>query len=220
MFTGLIECVGVITVVDQRTQDLSLTIQADQEFMKDVKLGASISVNGVCLTVVEFDETTFSVDVSHETLSCTSLNEVCEGLNVNLEHCLTLSKPLGGHLLTGHVHGVGVIRTIIQEGRSEIYEVDMPKALMKYLAPKGSISLDGISLTVNNVRQSSITVTIIPHTTTHTNLQFKRKGDRLNIEVDLMCLYLERLVSFEASDDVRLFDPELMERLGFSRTEH
>jgi riboflavin synthase len=139
---------------------------------------------------------------------------------VNLEHCLTLSKPIGGHILTGHVHGVGVIRTVIQDGRSEIYEVDMPKELMKYLAPKGSVSLDGISLTVNAVRQQSISVTIIPHTVSHTNLQFKRAGDRLNIEVDLMCLYLERLVSFETNEDVRLFDSELMERLGFSRTEH
>lgn len=220
MFTGLIESIGLILRVDKRAQDLSLTIEADLEFMKNMTLGASISVNGVCLTVVDFTGTDFSVDVSHETLSCTSLVDVCEGLHVNLEHCLTLSKPLGGHILTGHVHGVGVIGTIIQEGRSEIYEVDMPKALMKYLAPKGSVSLDGISLTVNAVRQQSISVNIIPHTLAHTNLQYKRKGDRLNIEVDLMCLYLERLVSFEAMDDVRLFDPELMERLGFSRTEH
>jgi riboflavin synthase len=220
MFTGLIEAIGVIQQVEKGPQDLRLTVSADPDFMKTVTLGASISVNGVCLTVAQFTETSFSVDVSHETLSCTSLSESCEGLNVNLERCLTLSKPLGGHILTGHVHGVGVIRSVIQEGRSEIYEVDIPRELMKYMAPKGSVALDGISLTVNGVRQSSITVSIIPHTLAHTNLQFKRKGDRVNIEVDILCLYLERLVSFDASDEVSLFDPALMERLGFSRTEH
>lgn len=220
MFTGLIESIGTVTAVERRALDMSLTIEASESFMKGVTLGASISVNGVCLTAVDFTTADFTVDVSHETLKCTSLSDVCEGLNVNLEHCLTLSKPLGGHILTGHVHGVGVIRSIIQDGRSEIYEIDFPKELMKYLAPKGSVALDGISLTVNTVRQQSICVTIIPHTSAHTNLQFKRAGERLNIEVDLMCLYLERLVSFEAMDDIRLFDPELMERLGFSRTEH
>jgi riboflavin synthase len=220
MFTGLIEAIGVIKQVDKRPQDLTLTVSADPAFLKGMVLGASISVNGVCLTVADFTDTNFSVDVSHETLSCTSLNDSCEGLNVNLERCLSLSKPLGGHILTGHVHGVGVIRTIIQEGRSEIYEVDIPRELMKYMAPKGSVALDGISLTVNGVRQSSIVVNIIPHTITHTNLQFKRKGDRLNVEVDILCLYLERLVSFDSGEDLRLFDPELMDRLGFSRTEH
>jgi len=220
MFTGLIEAIGVIKQVDKRPQDLTLTVSADPAFLKDMVLGASISVNGVCLTVADMTDTSFSVDVSHETLSCTSLNDACEGLNVNLERCLSLSKPLGGHILTGHVHGVGLIRTIIQEGRSEIYEVEIPRELMRYMAPKGSVALDGISLTVNGVRQSSITVNIIPHTLSHTNLQFKRKGDRLNVEVDILCLYLERLISFDSSDDVRLFDPELMDRLGFSRTEH
>lgn len=220
MFTGLIECMGVIAAVERNAQDLTLTIQVDPDFIKDVKLGASISINGVCLTVVSFTPEAFTVDVSQETLNCTSLGDACEGLHVNLEHCLTLSKPVGGHLLTGHIHGVGVVRSVIQEGRSEVYEIELPRQLMKYMAPKGSVALEGISLTVNGVRQNAIIVTIIPHTFTHTNLQFKRKGDRLNVEVDLMCLYLERLVSYDSVDEVRLFDPELMERLGFSRTEH
>lgn len=220
MFTGLVESIGVVSKVDMGSQDMTLTIQADSVFIKEIKIGASISINGVCLTVIAFTEQDFSVDVSRETLSCTSLVEACEGLHVNLEHCLTFSKPLGGHLLTGHVHGVGVIRSIVQEGRSEVYEVEIPRELMKYMAPKGSVSLDGVSLTVNGVRQNAIVITLIPHTITHTNLQFKRRGDRLNVEVDLMCLYLERLISSDAVDEVRLFDPELMERLGFSRTEH
>lgn len=220
MFTGLIESIGLISRVEKRGQDSSLVIEAPMSFMKSVTLGASISVNGVCLTAVDFNETEFTVDVSHETLQCTSLSDACEGLHVNLEHCLTLAKPLGGHLLTGHVHGTAVIRSIVQDGRSEIYELELPKELMKYLAPKGSVALDGISLTVNTIRTQSISVNIIPHTLTHTNLQFKRKGDRVNVEVDLLCLYLERLVSFESVDEVQLFDPEFMERLGFSRTEH
>lgn len=220
MFTGLVENIGVISKVEMGSLDMTITIQTDPVFTKNIKIGASVSINGVCLTVVNFTEDTFSVDVSRETLSCTSLVEACEGLHVNLEHCLTLSKPLGGHLLTGHIHGVGVIRSIIQEGRSEVYEVEMPRELMKYMAPKGSVALEGVSLTVNGVRQNTIVVTLIPHTISHTNLQFKRRGDRLNIEVDLMCLYLERLVSYDVVDEVRLFDPELMERLGFSRTEH
>lgn len=220
MFTGLVERLGIITKVDLKAQDMGLTIQVEPDFLKDVTLGASISVNGVCLTVASFTEQDFSVDISRETLSCTNLSDACEGLNVNLERCLTLSKPLGGHILTGHIHGVGVIRSVIQEGRSEVYEVEFPKELMKYMAPKGSVALDGISLTVNGVKQCSIIVTLIPHTISHTNLQFKRKGDRLNIEVDVLCVYLERLVSYDNVDEVRLFDPELMERLGFSRTEH
>lgn len=220
MFTGLVEALGVVKKINAGSVDMGLTIETDPAFIKELKLGASISVNGVCLTAVSFTDNTFSVDVSHETLSCTSLSGVCEGLHVNLEHCLTLSKPLGGHLLTGHVHGTGVIRSVVQDGRSEIYEVEIPADLMKYMAAKGSVALDGISLTVNAVRQNAILVSIIPHTISHTNLQYKRKGDTLNIEVDMLCLYLDRLVSFDDSDDVRLFDLELMERLGYSRTEH
>lgn len=220
MFTGLISALGMIKKVEKTGKDLTLTIETDSDFLTDTKLGDSIAINGVCLTVTEFNETSFQVDVSIETLSCTTLDEVCEGLHVNLEHCLTLSKPIGGHLLSGHVHGVGVIRTITQDGRSEIYEVELPQELMKYVAPKGSIALDGISLTVNTVRRNTVLVTIIPHTTANTTLQYKRTGDRLNIEADMLCLYLERLLSFESLDEVRLFDFDLMERLGFSKTEH
>jgi len=220
MFTGLVGCLGSIKNIAKKEKDITLTIEAGNDFLSSTKLGDSISVNGVCLTVTAFTETTFNADVSSETLSCTSFDEICEGLHVNLEHCLTLSKPIGGHLLTGHIHGVGVIRSIVQDGRSEIYEVAVPDQLMKYLAPKGSIAFDGISLTVNNVRQTTVLVSIIPHTAAHTNLQYKPTGDRIKIKVDLLCLYLERLLSLESQEDVRLIDIDLMERLGFSRTEH
>lgn len=220
MFTGLIESIGLVKRVDRRTQDLTLTLSVNAEFLEGVQLGASISVNGVCLTVVTCTESELSFDVSGETLSCTTLHEVCEGLHVNLERCLTLAKPLGGHILTGHVHGVGVIHSLRQDGKSQIYEIDVPRELMKYMAAKGSVALDGISLTVNAIRQSSILVNIIPHTILHTHLQFKRKGDKLNIEVDILSVYIERLIAFEVSEELSISDPDLLKRLIFSKTEH
>lgn len=221
MFTGLITHIGTIKSVEKKTLDMSIVIEAPRDFFEGMLLGASIAVNGVCLTVTQFDAESFSADISHETLNCTALSDMCEGLKVNLEPCLTLSKPLGGHLLNGHVHGTGVIRSITHDGRSQVFEVEMPRELMKYMAPKGTVALDGVSLTINRIRSTTVSINCVPHTLEHTSFALKQVGERLNIEVDLLMLYLERLLSFEGREDMRLLDEDFIEDLGeMSHTEH
>ncbi len=221
MFTGIITHIGIVKQVVTHANDISVTFKTQKDFCKNLSLGDSVAVDGVCLTVVDFTEEGFTADISSETLSCTTFNQICEGLNVNLERCLTLSTPIGGHLLSGHVHGVGVIRTIYQEGRAKIFTIDMPEQLMKYFAPKGTVSLNGISLTVNGISNQSIKISCIPHTLEKTSLQYKQPGDRINIEVDMVILYLDRLLTTNNSENVRLIDLALLQRIvGISRTEH
>jgi riboflavin synthase len=221
MFTGLITHIGKIKKVEKHNGDISVCIETSQNFCESIKLGDSIAVDGVCLTVVDFTHTDFTVDVSMETISCTTFSSACEGLYINLEKCLTLSTPIGGHLMTGHVHGVGVIRSIYQDGRAKIFELEMPEQLMKYFAPKGTVALNGISLTVNFVGTKTIKISCIPHTLEKTTLQYKQPGDRINIEVDVLMLYLDRLLTHDSTDDVRLLDIDILQRLiGVPRTEH
>lgn len=221
MFTGLVTHIGTIKKVLKHKNDISIVIEVEEEFCTAMKLGDSIAIEGVCLTVVDFSKTTFTLDISQETLSCTTFDKICEGLKVNLERCISLSTPLGGHILTGHVHGVGEIRAAYDDGRSKIYDIDMPEELMKYFAPKGTVALDGISLTVNHVSTQSIKISCVPHTLEKTTLQYKHPGDKINVEIDLMMLYLDRLLTHDNTDDVRLLDIELLQRIaGMSRTEH
>ncbi len=221
MFTGLVSHIGTIKTVQKHASDITVTIEVDEYFCENIKLGDSISVDGVCLTVVDFTQNSFTVDVSMETISCTTFSNACEGLNINLEKCLTLSTPIGGHLLTGHIHGVGVIHAVYDDGRAKIFEIDMPEELMKYFAPKGTVALNGISLTINFVGTQGIKISCIPHTIEKTTLQYKQPGDRINVEVDVLMLYLDRLLTNESTDDVRLLDIEILQRIvGTSRTEH
>ena len=194
MFTGLVQAIGKILKKIRNGKDVRLTVVAGKLDMSDVTLGESIAVNGVCLTVVEFDDHSFSVDVSTETLSCTSLNALTENSLVNLEKALLPTTRLGGHIVSGHVDGVATITDIADDGASKRFIIEVPEALSRYIAPKGSVCVDGVSLTVNEVAGQTFGVCIIPHTQQETVFQYYREGDQVNIEVDVVARYTERLL--------------------------
>jgi riboflavin synthase len=194
MFTGIIHAVGSITATTRQQKGLRLRIDARPMSLQDVRLGDSIAVNGVCLTVVEFDEHSFAVDVSPETLACTTLGGVGVGSRVNLEPALRLGDRLGGHLVSGHVDGVGEILGLSEDGDCLRCRISMPAGLARYVARKGSVCVDGVSLTVNGIDANVFDVQIIPHTRSETLFGDYRTGSRVNIEVDLLARYLERLV--------------------------
>jgi riboflavin synthase len=162
--------------------------------LADVRPGDSIAVSGVCLTAVELEGRAFWVDVSRETLSCTTLGTLAPGDPVNLEKALTASTPLGGHWVSGHVDGVGDIRARRPAGRSLEFDIEGPGSLARYIAAKGSICIDGVSLTVNEVSGARFAVNIVPHTLAHTTLGTWQPGSRVNLEVDIVARYLERLL--------------------------
>ena len=197
MFTGIVASVGEIAKTEEIGGDLRLTIATGGLPMADVQLGDSIMNNGICLTVVEFDESSFVVDVSSETLSVTTAGTWQIGTRVNLEKSLTLADRLGGHLVSGHVDGVGEILTREKQARSESFCVSAPQELAKYIAHKGSITVDGTSLTVNAVNDNEFTLTIIPHTLENTVIGDYEVGTKVNLEVDLLARYAERLQQFK-----------------------
>ena len=194
MFTGLVQAIGKILKKIRNGKDVRLTVASGKLDMSDVNLGESIAVNGVCLTVVEFDDHSFSVDVSTETLSCTSLNALTENSPVNLEKALLPTTRLGGHIVSGHVDGVATITRIADDGASKRFTIEVPETLSRYIAPKGSVCVDGASLTVNEVAGQTFGVCIIPHTQQETVFQYYREGDQVNIEVDVLARYAERLL--------------------------
>ncbi|NGX16921.1 riboflavin synthase [Wenzhouxiangella sp. XN24] len=194
MFTGIIEAVGRVSALEPRGGDLRLSIDCGALDLAATAIGDSIAVNGCCLTAVEVSGSTFSADVSRESLSLTTLGALERGSPVNLERALTLSKPLGGHLVTGHVDGIGRIESRVDDGRSVRFVCRVPDELARYLARKGSICIDGVSLTVNGVEGSTFSVNIVPHTLEATGFGGYRSGSRVNLEVDIVARYLERLV--------------------------
>lgn len=194
MFTGIIAAAGEIATLEQHGGDSRLRIAAAGLDMADVKLGDSIAIDGVCLTVVEFDKQGFDVDVSAETLDKTTLGEFKVGRQVNLEKALQASARLGGHIVSGHVDGVGVIESREPVGGSLRFRVRVPKELAKYIAVKGSVCIDGVSLTVNRVEGAVFEINIIPHTAEVTTIGSYQPGRRVNIEVDIIARYLERLL--------------------------
>ena len=193
MFTGIIQAIGTIVRTQPRGGDLRLFIGAGTLEMGDVQVGDSICVSGVCLTAVEIDAAGFAADVSTETLSCTTLAGLKSGDCVNLEKSLRLADRLGGHLVSGHVDGVGRVVAIEPDARSQRWTFELPSALSRYIAAKGSVCVDGVSLTVNEVAANRFGVNLIPHTITATTFQYKRSGDAVNVEVDLIARYVERL---------------------------
>jgi riboflavin synthase len=199
MFTGIVQAVGRISEINEGNQDVRLVIDAGELGLGDVALGDSIAVNGVCLTVIELTGRTFSVDVSRETLSCT------EGLNgkneVNLEKALRLADRLGGHLMSGHVDGVGEVVKFSPVGESWHLEIRVPDHLAKYIAPKGSVTVNGVSLTINRVAGTEFSINLIPHTLDVTVLKHLQVGTRVNIEVDLLARYVERLLAYRDQND-------------------
>lgn len=195
MFSGIIATVGRITHITANERGLRLTIAAPGLDLADVALGDSIAVNGVCLTVIERQGDHFSADVSRETLDCTvGLDAPAE---VSLEKALRLADRLGGHLVTGHVDGVGEVLRFQPVGESHELVIRAPKALAKYIARKGSVTVDGVSLTVNRVEDTDFSINLIPHTVAVTTLKRLAAGSRVNLEIDLIARYVERMMSAE-----------------------
>ena len=194
MFTGIIEALGEIGVTEQRGGDLRLHICTGSLELGDVVLGDSIAVNGVCLTVVELPGDGFIADVSIETLNFTTAGQWQTGSPVNLERALTPTTRLGGHLVSGHVDGVGEVIERHQDARSERFRIKAPAELARYIAHKGSISVDGTSLTVNAVSGDEFELNIVPHTLVHTVFGAYQPGTKVNLEVDVIARYLERLL--------------------------
>ena len=194
MFTGIIQAVGKITSLDQRGGDMRIGIASGKLTMGDVALGDSIAVSGVCLTVIDRSDTGFQADVSGETLRRTIIGDLALNDEVNLEKALTLSTPLGGHLVSGHVDGVGHVVSRSEDSRSVQFTLRAPDELARYIAAKGSITVDGVSLTVNVVDGADFELNIVPHTLAETTLFGYRAGRRVNLEVDLVARYLERLL--------------------------
>ncbi|PKG35044.1 riboflavin synthase [Psychrobacter sp. Sarcosine-3u-12] len=196
MFTGIIESVGKVKSMQPTGGDIRLTIESDDLDFSDVKLGDSIASNGICLTVVDFGSNHYSVDVSRETIAHTALEELKPGHIVNLEKAMLPTTRFGGHIVAGHVDGVGVVRKLQKDARSIYIEIEIPQVLAHYTATKGSITLDGISLTTNLVRDNIVSLNIIPHTAQVTNIaQHWLVGDKVNVEVDIVARYLERLLT-------------------------
>jgi len=191
MFTGLIEIQGKVTSVKETGNGIGLSLKPMSAY--ELVLGDSVAVNGVCLTVTKLNGE-ISFDVSPETMRSTNLGELKNGNSVNLERALRLSDRLGGHIVSGHVDNVGSIREIRKAGEYTFYKFDATKDILKYVVKKGSIAIDGISLTVVDLDNTSFSVAIIPHTLTATNIGQKRVGDRVNLEVDIIGKYVEKLL--------------------------
>lgn len=219
MFTGIIQAVGQIAGIEKRSGDARLHIKTGKLDLADVKLGDSIAVNGVCLTAVELPGDGFYADVSRETLSLTTLGDLRPQSRVNLEKAITLSTRLGGHLVSGHVDGVGEVVSRHDDARSERFTIEAPSTLAKYIAHKGSITVDGTSLTVNGVEGSRFHLNIVPHTLQETIMDGYAPGSRINLEVDLIARYLERLLlGDQAAQAGKEVTAELLARAGFIRS--
>jgi riboflavin synthase len=211
MFTGIVEEKGQVLHITETKTGKQFTINAFV-VMDDIKVGDSICVNGVCLTVVKHDDTTFVLDLVKETLEKSNLGELEIGSEINLERALTLQTRLGGHILQGHVETVGIIMDKVKSGDGSILSVAIDPAFMRYCIPKGSIALDGISLTVASITENLIKIALIPHTLDMTTLGNKEVGDSLNIETDIVGKYIERLMSFE-EDEENIEDDMLLKSL-------
>jgi riboflavin synthase len=195
MFTGIVQDVGKVQSRETRGGDTRLTIAVDRLALDRTSIGDSICVQGVCLTVMAMAGRSFSADVSRETLSLTTLGDLAVGAGVNLEPALRAGDPLGGHLVSGHVDGVGVVTALAEEARSLRVEFEAPAELARYVARKGSMTVDGVSLTVNEVAGSRFGVNLIPHTREVTTLGRLAVGTRVNLEIDQVARYVERLLN-------------------------
>lgn len=193
MFTGIIACTGHIAQREECSGDLRLLIDASDLALDDVHIGDSIAVNGCCLTVTALDTHAFAADVSSETLRLTTLGALQVGAVVNLEKAMRLGDRLDGHLVSGHVDGIGTVLAVDPEARSQRFRLEAPQPLARFIAAKGSICVDGVSLTVNAVDGACFEVNLIPHTLEHTSFGQRRPGDLVNIEVDLIARYTDRL---------------------------
>lgn len=201
MFTGIIQSVGTVAAIENRGGDRRFRLKTGKLDLADVALGDSIAVNGVCLTAVELPGDGFVADVSGETLARTTLGALAAGSRVNLEKALTPSTRLGGHLVSGHVDGVGKVVSRKPDARSVQFRIEAPATLAKYIAEKGSICCDGVSLTVNAVSGAVFDLNIVPHTISETTIDLWQPGVPVNLEVDLIARYLERLLLGDRAAD-------------------
>lgn len=201
MFTGIVEAVGEVAACEEKGGDLRLRIKTNDLGMSDIALGDSISTNGVCLTVVEMPGDGYVADVSAETLSLTTVGDWGVGTKVNLEKALTPQTRMGGHMVSGHVDGIAEVVSRHPDARSERFRLRAPRELAKYIAHKGSITVDGTSLTVNKVEGAEFELNIVPHTLEKTVMGTYRAGTRVNLEVDLIARYLERLLQGDGAAD-------------------
>jgi riboflavin synthase len=209
MFTGIIESVGKVKSMQPTGGDIRLTIESNDLDFSDVKQGDSIASNGICLTVVELGNNHYSVDVSRETIARTALEALKAGHTVNLEKAMLPTTRFGGHIVAGHVDGVGVVSKLQQDARSIYIEIEIPQELAHYTATKGSITVDGISLTTNLVRDNIVSLNIIPHTAQVTNIaKHWLVGNKVNIEVDIVARYLERLLNKSQSGGMNAANPQ------------
>ena len=195
MFTGIVEEIGIVKSVQSKV----ITIEANKIF-DDLHLGDSVAVNGTCLTVSSFDNKIFNADVTQETLNRTNLGSLKNGSRVNLERAMTLSGRFGGHIVSGHIDGVGSIKSMKKDDNAIILTIEVPRQLMKYIVEKGSVAVDGISLTVASLTDNTFSIAVIPHTLKETVLYYKKEGDKVNIENDVIGKYVERLLTFKEDD--------------------
>jgi len=218
MFTGIVEAVGTLTAITPKGEDISVTVSSNSLDMSDVKLGDSIATNGVCLTVIDFNSHSYTADLSLETLQKTGFTDYQAGDKVNLEKAMLPTTRFGGHIVSGHVDGVGEIVERNQVGRSIEFWVAMPAELSKYVAEKGSITVDGISLTVNALGKNAFKLTIVPHTGSETTIADFHVGRKVNLEVDVLARYMEQLLTSQqqnSAPESRL-TMEFLQQNGFA----
>ncbi len=194
MFGGIVQAIGIVSERHERRGDIELVIDAGGLDLASTHIGDSIAVSGVCLTVTQIGGAKFTTDLSRETLALTTLEGARSGSRVNLEAALKAGEPIGGHLVSGHVDGIGRVISRHADARSEYFEIEVPRELTRYIARKGSICIDGVSLTVNEVTGNAFVVNLIPHTLSVTTLGDLAAGAPVNVEVDLLARYVERLL--------------------------
>jgi riboflavin synthase len=215
MFTGIIEDKGVVEMVNPGEKSAALTIRSE-EIVSDLKVGDSVSVNGVCLTVTTFDKSRFTVDAVPETMSRSNLGMLKAGSKVNLERALQVGGRMGGHMVSGHVDAQGEIRSIEKDENAVWFTIGMDTVQMKYLIPKGSVAVNGISLTVVDVETDSFTVSVIPHSLSETTLNELKTGDKVNIEVDMTAKYIERFLAFREPGEKKKVSMDYLKENGFA----
>jgi riboflavin synthase len=216
MFTGLIEEIGEIKSIEKAAKSAMITIKSEK-VLQGIKLGDSICTNGVCLTVTEFTSNTFSVDVMAETVRSSNLGKLKQGSKVNLERALRLEGRLGGHIVSGHIDGIGTIIDLQSEENATWVSVKTTTDILKYIVHKGSITIDGISLTVAYVDESIFKVSIIPHTKGETTLVIKKIGDEVNLESDMMAKYVEKLLKYgEVPVQKKSINMDFLKENGFA----
>ncbi|CAM3029014.1 riboflavin synthase [Vibrio rarus] len=218
MFTGIVEAVGTLDAITNKGEDISITVDTGLLDMSDVKLGDSIATNGICLTVVRFDHRSFTADLSVETLTKTGFAHYQVGDKVNLEKAMLPTTRFGGHIVSGHVDGVGTIIERVPVGRAVEYWVELPSELERYVAQKGSITVDGISLTINDLRKNAFKLTIVPHTAEQTIIDAFSVGRKVNLEVDVLARYMERLLGMgsEQQQNSTPMTMEFLQQNGFA----